>query len=367
MRDIVLITAESLRIDFIDALDFLSQKNIVEGIVPGHYTRTSLAGLHSSSYLSAIKGRVVGTSLAEVLSQRGYKCIGLSPNANTNPKFNFEKGFDIYDSLIDPNRAPNKFKQYLAKFEIIRRIYYFLNPPFSKFDDIPSDREIISKGINYFNESEPPRFLWLHLMGSHRPYGRGEDAISKSLRKKAFFSPDSLTEKEEERIKEKYRRSISRIDEKVKFLLKNLDSNPILFFTGDHGESFGESSFYFHQPHLLKINKALARVPVIYEGLEIEGDKIRLIDIPPTILDEIGEDIPKEWHGESRLESTPESALTIGVWGGKFTLFWQDLEKGLTLTFNGEKISFGEDGKTNSKEELDEDIKERLRSLGYLK
>ena len=79
MDDIVLVTADSVRYDYADEMSFVSSRDVFPGISAAHYTRPSLAALHSSSYLAAAKTQPVGTTLAEALSEAGYTCIGLAP------------------------------------------------------------------------------------------------------------------------------------------------------------------------------------------------------------------------------------------------------------------------------------------------
>lgn len=48
MDDVVLMTADSVRRDFVDAMPFVDDHDVLTGVTAGHYTRPSLASLQSS-------------------------------------------------------------------------------------------------------------------------------------------------------------------------------------------------------------------------------------------------------------------------------------------------------------------------------
>jgi arylsulfatase A-like enzyme len=366
--DVVLVTADSIRFDEADQMDFVSQSEVIKGTANGHYTRASLASLLSSSYESALEGVAATSALPSVLRELGYTTIGFSPNANTAEAFGFGAGFDEYESFSDPGRAPNKYRQYLSKFELTRRIYYRLNPPYSKWDDLPSDDEIIDRAISAFNEASKPRFLWIHLMESHRPYGLGEDAITKDIRRKALFSPNKMSPSDNEQLLGKYRNAIGRVDANVERLLNDIDSDPTFVFTSDHGECFGEGEFYFHQPHLLRVPDALLDVPVTARGIDLGDGPIRLIDIAPAIVDAAGGEVPRAWDGSVPRESDPADSLTLARWGDETVVRWTDLRTRKSMTIRGDVVSseLSENGLENSGHPSDEALKSKLRDLGYV-
>jgi hypothetical protein len=190
MDDVVLVTADSIRHDYASEMSFVSSKGVFPGITAAHYTRPSLAAIHSSSYLAAAKTQPVGTTLAEALSKAGYTCIGLAPTPQMDPAFGFGAGFDQYESFYEGDgnaleQRTSGLREYLGQFDTVRRIYRQFNPMGAVLDEIPDDEELIDEAIERFNEAEPPRFLWVHLMESHRPYGTGDEAVPVSLDRKA--------------------------------------------------------------------------------------------------------------------------------------------------------------------------------------
>jgi len=368
MDDIVFVTADSVRYDYIDTMEFLSSFDVLKGVTAAHYTRPSLASIQASSLSSVLTGRVERPTLAETLSKAGYTCLGLSPNPNTDGEFGFDAGFDRYDSFLETGNRGSSLRQYLARFDLLRRIYYKFYPPQAKSEDRPSDREVVEQAIEWFNDAEPPRFLWIHLMETHRPYGAGEEAVSKELDQKAFFKPDKLTAAEREEIEGKYRDSLRRADENVEHLLSEVDSDPALVFTADHGEGFNDDGYYFHQPQLRRVDDCLLDVPVVFDGIDVDEGPLSLLDLAPTIAASADAPVPDRWLGNNLLETTTDSAVTVAPWHEQATVAWQDFENKLIsrdadVTFEGGSRSTD----ATDEQEVPEDLKEQMRDLGYVK
>ncbi|MFB6150388.1 MAG: sulfatase-like hydrolase/transferase [Haloarculaceae archaeon] len=365
MEDIVLVTADSVRYDHADALEFLSTFDAEAGVTGSHYTRPSLASFLSSNYRAAITTEVVSPTIAEVLSDAGYTCLGYAPTPNTDERFGFDRGFSEFETFVEPGNRGSMLRQYLGSIDLLRWFYYKIYPPQAKSENRPHDREVVEHAVESFNDAESPRFLWVHLMETHRPYGKGEDAVSKRLDQKAFFKPDDLTEDEQDRIEEKYRDAIRRADDNVRYLLDAVDSDPILAFTSDHGEGFGDEGFYFHQGHRRSVADFQTKVPVVFDGIDA-GGPMSLLDIPPTLVETVGVDAPDTWHGTDLTESDSEYAITIAPWHDTATVAWQDYEK--KLVGRDADVSLVEGGTRADVErtDVDEELEEQLRDLGYV-
>lgn len=364
MEDIVLVTADSVRRDYADHLPSLSDRSVHTGVTGSHYTRPSLASLLSSNYRGAITTRVVNPTIAEVLNEAGYSCLGFSPTPNTDAQFGFDAGFDTYETFVEPGNRGSRLRQFLGGFDVLRWFYYKLYPPQAKSDNRPADRTVVNRAIEAFNDAEPPRFLWIHLMETHRPYGRGEDAVPKELDQKAFFKPDSLTDQEEATIRRKYTDALERADENVQHLLSEIDSDPILAFTSDHGEGFGDEGFYFHQGHKRSVAPFQTEVPVVVDGVDIDGP-LSLLDIPPTLVSAVDVDPPDAWHGTDLTESNSEYAITIAPWHDTATLAWQDYER--KIVAKDADVSFvGDEQASVERADVDDELEAQLRDLGYI-
>jgi arylsulfatase A-like enzyme len=308
---------------------------------------------------------VVNPTLTDVLSESGYTCLGYSPTPNTDARFGFDSGFDDYDTFVEPGNQGSNLRQYLGGIDALRWIYYKLYPPQAKSENRPRDREVVNRAIREFNAVEPPRFLWIHLMETHRPYGIGNQAVSKRLDQKAYFKPNKLTDDEEATIKQKYRDSIERADKNVQHLLEGVNSDPLLAFTADHGEGFGDEGFYFHKGQQRSVADFIIEVPVMFDGIDVEGP-MSLLDIPPTLVDAVGIDTPKAWQGTNLLNETSKFAITIAPWHDKATLAWQDYER--KIIAHDANVSFNEGSMVAKAKQadVDDELESQLQDLGYL-
>jgi len=367
MRDVILVTADSVRYDFLDAMDYVSGFDRHRGITAGHYTRPSLAGLLSASYRGAIESRAVGPTVASAFSEAGYTTIGLSSSPHTDPRFGFDAGFDVYEHYDDAGTRGNPLRQFASRFDLIRRLYHRVRPPHVKLSSRLPDAELIDNAVAAFDDQSGPRFMWLHLMGTHRPYGRGDDAVPREIDRKALFDPGALADAEQATIEKTYRATLSRTDEEIERLLEEVDAEqPLVVFTADHGDEFGEEGYYFHQPQRRRVADTLTTVPVATNGLGFP-EPLSLVDVGPTVLGSVGasDAVPDAWHGRDVRDDPRDHALTIAPWNGTATVAWQDFETKIVsenaavrLVRNGESVSI-------ESQEINEDVKRQLRELGY--
>jgi len=366
MDDLVVVTADSVRYDFADAMPFVSENEIARGITGGHYTRPSLASLISSRYEAALRARAVSPTIADVLSDAGYTCIGLAPSAQTDEYFGFDSGFDQYENFKDPGNRGSHRRELLGRITLLRKLYHRVVPPHAKQDDLPDDSAVVDEAIQRFNEDESPRFLWVHLMESHRPYGKGDAAVPKSLDRKALFSPDRLTADEHEQIEDRYRRALGRVDSEVKRLYSQLDGEPQFVFTSDHGDEFGEDGHFFHQPQRRRVADKLVEVPVATRNVDLPKSELSLLDLPPTLLSGLDIEPPDVWDGVSLEHKAVNDAITIAPWGEEASLGYRTSE----FTIIGEhaevSVDAGGDRATIADEDLPGDIEEQLQDLGYV-
>ncbi len=377
MDDIVLITADSIRRDYIEEMDFISTRNVFDGVTAAHYTRPSLAAIHSSSYLAAAKTQPVGTSLAETLSDAGYTTIGLAPTPQMDPAFGFDTGFDQYESFYEGEGnaledRTSSLREFFGQFDIVRRIYRQFNPMGAVLDDIPDDSELIDEAINRFNDADPPRFLWVHLMESHRPYGTGDEAVPVDLDRKAeslgsgLLGRSELTNDERELIDDKYRDALQRCDDEIRRLIESLDTDPTFAFTSDHGEELGEEGYYYHQGYRRRVPRTIVKVPTVIDGIYTVAEECSLVDIATTLVSAQDINPPAEWHGVDLAERAPDSALTIAPWHDQATVLWQDFDSRIVSRDAEVSFDFGGNEHGVGSAEVSEDLEQRLKNLGYV-
>ncbi|WP_231188733.1 sulfatase-like hydrolase/transferase [Haladaptatus sp. DYF46] len=385
MKDIVLVTADSVRHDHFDSMEFLSSFDSRVGITPAHYTRPSLAGLLSSSLVSVLQSRVAERSLAEVLAAEGYTCIGLTPTPQADAAFGFDTGFDEYETFTEGG-GENPFKnrrsrvrEYFGGFVPIRRLYRRLVPMEAVLSSIPPDEELVDMAIKRFNDARGPRFLWIHLMESHRPYGVGDDAIPKALDRKAgaagdggLFSTPAPSDEEVEVIDRTYRDALSRVDTQIERLLSELDGEPAFVFTADHGDEFGEEGYFYHQGFRRRVVDPIVEVPLVFSGfdavenVESAHDRVSLLDVAPTLVESVGIEPPEGWHGTSLAEGGSETMITVAPWHEKVSVAVRsDLG---TLIARDADVTLDSGGQRGvaKRAEASAEIEQRLRELGYV-
>ncbi|MFB6189160.1 MAG: sulfatase-like hydrolase/transferase [Halapricum sp.] len=378
MTDVVLVTADSVRRDFVEAMEFVSSHDVLTGVTAGHYTRPSLAALQSSRLRASVQSKVLRPSLAEVFADAGYTTIGLVPTAQADPVFDFDAGYDYYDNYMDGSGNPAKnrrssLREYLGSFDLVRQVYRRIYPMEANMDDLPEDDDVIDEAVRRFNAAEGDRFLWIHQMDSHRPYGTGEQAVPGSIDRKAeaaggrhYFGSSAVTESEHETILSAYRDALGRADSRIERLLTEIDSDDRIFaFAADHGDEFGEEGYYYHQGYRRRVADPIIRVPVVLDGVETVGDRLSLLDIAPTLASAVGIDPPAEWQGNDLTEATTDETVTVAPWHETATVAWQDFER--KLVARDADVTMREGAETASVERADvgEDVEQRLQDLGY--
>ncbi len=202
-------------------------------------------------------------TLAEVLKRRGFHTRAWVASYILSAKFGLGQGFDAYDDA-------------LGSGELIRG--------FSS--EIGAD-EVADRFVGWLGEGPAtPFFAWLHVYDPHQPYRPPEPFLER-------FAGDP------------YRGEVAFVDAQVGVVLDALEARGLLaktliVVTSDHGEGFGEHGEVGHG--ILAYEEAL-KVPLIVAapGLppRLVSDRVRLVDLMPTLLDLLGLEPPPGLQGES--------------------------------------------------------------------
>ena len=231
-------------------------------------TKTSVASLLTSLYPEAhgVRGvkEVLPDSiqvLPEALKDHGYRTFAIHGNPWLEERFGFNQGFDQflfthwYKDTFDAQKVNDQALQWLDK------------------------------------NAAQPSFLYLHYMDVHSPWKPPGDFDR--------FGPEEV---------DKYDGSILYLDSRLKELYgelrkRGLDENTWIIVTSDHGEEFGEHGNY-NVGHGLTLYREVLRVPLIFHHRDAAAGKrvsrqVRLIDVAPTILDLLGIPIPEDMEGVS--------------------------------------------------------------------
>jgi choline-sulfatase len=212
--------------------------------------------------------------LPEILRQHGYHTAAFVGSQVLDPKSasapGFDRGFDTYDAPFHARRAGDD------RYHSIER----------------RGMEAVEHALAWLNQyPQGPFFLWLHFYDPHDPY----DPPS-PFKARYAASP--------------YDGEIAYVDSAVGRLLaalhtRGLYRQTLIAIVADHGEAFGEHGelshglFLYddtlHVPLLIKLPGA--RAPHLRVG-----SRVGLVDIAPTLLQEVGISPPPAMQGTSLLE-----------------------------------------------------------------
>jgi arylsulfatase A-like enzyme len=269
-------------------------------IAPSSWTKTSMASImtgcnpsrHGAQGVKDVLPREL-TTIAEALAGQGYYTIGVNTNPWLKPIFGFNAGFHVYHTLPCEVSLANAWDVNRSAVELL--------------EQVPEGR---------------PVFLYLHYMDVHSPYaprreffseppvtipGLGvvaDDELDILYRRRGLDAPAVV-----QRIIKLYDGEIRGVDAAIDQLLKELQrenwfDNTIVAITSDHGEEFCEHGGIEHGKNLYP---EVYEVPLIFiwpdrlpAGVRI-GAQVRSIDIAPTLFALAGLDVPKSLDGKPLL------------------------------------------------------------------
>lgn len=283
--------------------------------------------------------------------------------------------------------------------------------------------EITDRAIEWLADSSPETddFLWVHYMDVHHPYLPPErhqkpfrdepidERTAIQLRRKFIEDPDEITDDELADIVDLYDAEIRFTDAEIERLIEAAerewdDFNTVV--TSDHGEEFKEHGEFSHHA---KFYDEVLHVPLLFSNGQGSGrydDLVGLIDVSPTLADSAGLDQPDNFYGQSLLdliEGEPwDRTGILGDWtsdpGGPRRFVYRDHEWKYIRHPDGEELydlvddpaeqsnlidehppvldeirqavdqhedSIDETQADVESVEMDQEVKERLRDLGY--
>jgi arylsulfatase len=234
-------------------------------------------------------------SVAEILAAHGYQTAGFHSNPLLTSSFGYRKGFGhFYEDLFLPNaRIPALLKRWLLRLPHLFRVSPYL--PAHKLN---------RKALAWLASVKQPFFLWVHYMDAHGPYlsKRGFRYVNKIrselLFKKAVARPKAITEKECQTLRGWYREEVGYLDHHLGKLFAGLErmnqlENTVVVVTADHGEEFREHGRLTHHSTLYD---EIVHVPVLFKlphsrhAGTIIDKPVGLIQILPTLVDILGLD-----------------------------------------------------------------------------
>jgi arylsulfatase A-like enzyme len=344
-------------------------------------------------------------TLAEELKKAGYKTAGIIAAPLLAAKFGFGRGFDYYNDRLPIGEGFERNADEVSTLAI-----GWLN-------------EYRAEG------GETPFFLFLNYFDPHSPYqppapwGNPEVAEEQYDLYSGKYSgvlsgARDLTDSEHNLLLAQYDREIRFMDNEIGRLFEEMKrqglyDSTMIIVTSDHGETFGEHRLLEHGRALYE---ELVRVPLIVKypskgaRKAVINRRVSILSIGPTILKHAGAPLPKTAHPVSlddddqvliaeiyrdiswivafgdrfeRDQKTVYDGNHKWIWDsrGKHELYdvakdpgeehnlWGTLP-GIERKFEAELAPLIEESKqlsSLSTPELDKELKERLRALGYIK
>lgn len=191
----------------------------------------------------------------------------------------FDRGFDTYDAdFHDEGVGEDRYST------VVRR-----------------GMEVVARAMAWVDQHrDGPFFIWIHMYDAHDPYDPPEPY-------KTRFAA------------EPYDGGVAYEDAAVGKLLQELKARSlydgaVMAIMADHGESLGAHGEDTHGIFLYDETihvPLLIKLPHAASGGERVENRVELVDVAPTLLQQAGVAIPKEMQGESLLGLTKEGAAEV--------------------------------------------------------
>jgi len=178
--------------------------------------------------------------------------------------------------------------------------------------------EVTDHALDWLAHTPQPFFLWTHYTDAHRPYHLRRCRLflptnpqaryyTAGFARKSRRHPERVTEQEREGLLALYRNGARFATTQAGRLLEALREqdridDTLVIVTSDHGEAFGEHGQFYHRYSLYEENvhvPLLLKLPGQREGRRIGGGPARLMDIAPTVLDVAGLPPNEHFQGQS--------------------------------------------------------------------
>jgi choline-sulfatase len=306
-----------------------------------NWTKPSVATLLSSLLPwqhNAVTGDAVVPDavelMPELLGKRGFYTGAFIANGYVSDKFGFKQGWSSYRNYIREGRRNTA--QYVAADVL------------DWLDTRPKDK---------------PFFLYMHTIDPHVPYKPPSHFLSmydtepysgpidftgtSELLEKIKIGSMRVSTRDKVRLEALYDAEISYHDVHFAALMEGLKQrglydDTMVVITADHGEEFWDHGSVGHghsvYDELLHI-PLIVRVPGLTEAQQRVPDAVGLVDVMPTVLDAMGQEIPGHLMGHSFLpelrgeaQSAPRTAVsgfmrgwrTVGI--GRYKLIQRTLD-----------------------------------------
>jgi arylsulfatase A-like enzyme/Tfp pilus assembly protein PilF len=240
------------------------------------------------------------TTLAEVLKAHGYRTGGFIGAFVLDRRWGIAQGFDTYFDDFD-----------LSRYELAAGIDAAQRP----------GREVVDRALEWLRQpsAKQPFFAWVHLYDPHAPYD----------------APEAIAARFPRTMSGAYDAEVAEADLQVGRLIDWLRdagalANTVVVVVGDHGESLGEHQ---EQQHGFFVYDATTRIPLIVAGPGIAAravpDQVRITDVMPTILELCRVPSPAAVQGKTLLPAARGERLDLLAlsesWYPRYHYGWSEL------------------------------------------
>lgn len=324
MRDIILLVVDALRYNRCGFAGYERNTTPFLDDFAEEYTSFDQAYSTSSHTREAVSGFLTGKlpfqavnnkyelqaeTIAEVMKEQGYQTAGFHSNVFLSKAYGYGKGFDIfYDSFSFSGSKISALGQ-----KAVQKI--------SGQDSYTRAEKLNEMALEWWNNTEGDKFMWLQYMDVHGPYEpkkgyrnwtdkeRDRKEEQQLYEKMANGNPEKVTEEEEQLASDLYDCELRYIDQQIeKLLLEIADGNlnnledTLVIITSDHGEAFGSLDNLDYYDHPRELDGELLHVPFLVNK-DLEERKISTAEIFDLIrLQELPQ-IPKEVVSQVRKEN----------------------------------------------------------------
>lgn len=362
--------------------------------------------------------------LSSTFNKSGYRTVGYHSNPHLGPEMNYNAGFDVFNNGEEETDNVDTVINFVDEhidsdsriYSVLRRIWHIVGSTTgtSAYDPASS---ISDDAVEWVTDFDGDRFfMWLHYMDVHYPFQPPNEQLEAigheplparrvaSLNDAMEEHPESLSEKDVDDLKALYRGELHYVDHEIGRVLDALADEgcrdeTMVIVTADHGEAFGEHGRWGHHPYMYD---ELLRVPLIIDDPNHEPETIdklvSLIDLFPTICDACGIEQPPELQGKNLYEkdegvelATANSGERLAARTSEWKCLWHIEERKIELYnlssdpaetedvsednpdvvnwLRDEMEDYREAARSTDTEtpevEESEDVKKRLRALGY--
>ncbi len=236
-------------------------------------------------------------TLAEVLKSAGYSNFGWATNGNVDPKFGMHQGFDRYERMRESHNRPSV--HYLSD-QVNERVFKFLDSaeaehqPFFLYIHVTDPHAPYAPPEPFRQRFAADADLELGTLDNVRAFAKGERQAPPGTRQSLLDLYDAEIAFNDHH----FGRLIADLER------RGLWDSALVILISDHGEEFLERGGWEHGRTL---NGEQLRVPLIIKlphgvgaGQRIDG-LTRQVDVLPTVLDYLDLEAPRALDGRSLL------------------------------------------------------------------